>query len=249
MFSFIELYSQSLNVFYDLKLLPVHKCPMNNPLLGKRAGIVEQIIDGVENKTGKTVTVENVIKGIEKCYKTNGYYNEIKKILESEEVLRLRELRNYQMHYQSIFSRYRQNYSFMDNESSFTMDVYPKDESFQEKEYDIFLTLAELIIDKEIELVSYFIQMFTDKKMIRLGAEEQEVGVIECLDCGKRFIFPKEIIDIYKKINFLVPHETCKGRFDYKVLKKKFVHPELYNAIFFEGVDLIEKGSDEKRNG
>lgn len=243
LFSFIELYSQSLNVFYDLKMLPAHKYPMDNPLLCM--GVVEQMVDGVESKSGKTVTVDNVLKKIDDSYKSNEYYSGIKKILESDEMARLRELRNYQMHYQSIFTRCRQNYSFSENESSFSMQVLPKKNPYQEKEYAIFIKLATDIIEKEINLVIYFMQMFTDKKMIHLEDEEQEVGVIECLNCGKSFIFPQKIIDIHKKIRFLVPHENCEGRFDYEVLERKKVHPELYNAIVTETIDMFEKVTNE----
>ena len=162
LYSFLELYAQSLNAFYDLRILPVHKMPVNNPLMN--AGVIEQSLVGLEKKQWKTVSIETVMKEIQRIYKSNEYFDDIRKIVESEEVARLKELRNYQMHYQSIFGRYTQSYSFQNNESVFNMEINPKGKPFREKEYSLFLELANNIIEKEFNLTFCFLGMITDKK-------------------------------------------------------------------------------------
>ena len=237
LYSFLELYAQSLNVFYDLRILPVHKMPVNNPLMN--AGVVEQSLEGLENKQGKTVSIETVMKEIQQIYKLNEYFAVIKKIVESEDMARLKELRNYQMHYQSIFCRFTQSYSFQNNESVFNMEINPKGKPFREKEYSLFLELADNIIEKEFNLTSCFLGMITDKKMIRLDEEEKELCTIQCLKCKRRFAFPKEIIDLLKKVDFSVPHSGCVGQFDFEVIEKSNVHPELHNRIILETMKLL----------
>lgn len=239
MYSFIELYAQSINVFYDLKLLPAHKMPVSNPLT--IAGVVEQSTEGLPNNPGKTVSIENVIKEINGKYKTNEYYEEIQNIIGSSEISRLKELRNYQMHYQSVFSRYNQNYLFVDGETIFNMDINSKDKPLNEKEYDLFMKLADTVIEKEVDLVYFFMEMIADKKLIRLNDEEKELCFIQCEKCNKHFVLPEITVELFKTIGFSIPHDMCEGELNLEPIKMIKVHPERYNSFLLESLDMITK--------
>ena len=107
LYSFIELYAQCLNVYYNLDLVPIQKA-VNRSVIS-HGGIVQQTKQGLFNISGKVVSIENVIKELNKEYQANEYFEKIKEILKVDEIRRLKELRNNQLHYQPIFGRFYQS--------------------------------------------------------------------------------------------------------------------------------------------
>lgn len=241
MYSFIELYAQTLNVFYDLKLLPLHNMPANSPITVS-TGVVEQSIRPLPYKDESVVSMKKVLMLINKNYKTNEYYEEIRNILKCAEISRLKALRNYQMHYQSIFSRYTQNYSLVNGKKVFTMNVNSKDKPINEREYVLFMELAESILEKEIELIYFFAEMIVDKKLIKCGEDEEEVCIVQCECCSKQFTLPQIAIEFFKTMDYSIPHDRCEGRVSLESIRTIRIHPERWNSILLECLDMISNG-------
>ena len=107
--SFLDLYAQVLNNFYELELNPLRKDIAPNIF---SEGVVTQAINGVKDsdKKYKSVSLNTVIKKIKSKYQTNEYFDAIEKILGEDEIQSMSILRNYETHYQSIFSKYNQSY-------------------------------------------------------------------------------------------------------------------------------------------
>lgn len=247
LYSFIELYAQSLNVYYNLDLIPIRKAVNRNVLTAQNIGIVEQTKKGLSKISGKAVSIENVISELEGKYQTNEYFEEIKRILKCIEIKRLKDLRNNQLHYQSIFGRYNQSY-MPGPEALFIFDIKPNNINIDEDEYSEFLQLSEDIIQKEIKLIFYFYEMILDQKMIKKDEAEEELCIVKCKECGEELMIPEEIISLLEKFELfpVIPHgNVCKGEIDLDIIRKINVHPEHYNSKLFYLItivkDLIEK--------
>lgn len=74
--SFLDLYAQVLNNFYDLELNPLRKDIAPNIF---SEGVVTQAINGVKDsdKKYKSVSLNTVIKKIKSKYQTNEYFDAI----------------------------------------------------------------------------------------------------------------------------------------------------------------------------
>lgn len=229
LYSFIELYAQCLNAYYNLDLIPVHKAANRN-IINK--GIVEQTKAGLSNISGKVVSIEKVIKELNEKYQTNEYFEAIKKILEMDEFRRLRELRHNQLHYQPIFGRFNQCY--IPENKDFSINISPANADIDEREYHDFFSMSKRIVDGEIKLIYYFFEMIIDKKMLLKGEEEKEVCVVRCAKCKKKLLLPEEFILNMKELGAVLTfphHEECNGIVDWEILNKIKVHPEKYNGI------------------
>ncbi|MBQ6888643.1 MAG: hypothetical protein IJN54_14145 [Lachnospiraceae bacterium] len=121
------------------------------------------------------------------------------------------------------------------------MGINTKDKPLNEKEYDLFMKLADTVIEKEIEVVYFFMEMIADKKLIRLNGEEKELCVIQCEKCNKQFVLPEITVKLFKTIGYSIPHDMCKGALNLEPIKMIKVHPERYNSVLLEGLDMITK--------
>lgn len=239
LYSFIELYAQCLNVYYHLDLIPIHKA-VNRSVIS-HGGIVQQTKQGLFDISGKVVSIESVIKELNRKYQANEYFEMIKKILEVDEIRRLKELRNNQLHYQPIFGRFNQSY-MPGKEGFFTFNVSSKNADIDKEEYVEFISLSETIAREEIKLIFYFYEMVIDKKMMRKEENEGELCVIKCTKCKKELLLPEEIISYMKAFEFIptFPHNNeCDGKVDLNIIRKVNVHPEKYRSIALEAIRRI----------
>lgn len=237
LYAFIELYAQSLNVYYDLDLQPMRKKVNYDPLISD--GIVEQTKQDLSKTNGAVVSIENVINQLKKDYQENEYFIQIQEELTSDEIKRLKDLRNNQVHYQSILGRYHQSYT-PGKANCFVFDVHPN--CINKREYDEFLKLSEVIIHKEIGLIKLFYGMIFDKKMILKGQKEEELCVVKCKECGKELLIPERTIVFLKALNMLpsIKHnDGCRGVIDLTINERIKVHPEQYCSCLYELMQII----------
>lgn len=236
LYSFIELYAQCLNVYYHLDLIPIHKAVDRSVISG--GGIVEQTKQGLFDISGRVVSIESVIKELSKKYQTNEYFEIIKNILEMDEIRRLKELRNNQLHYQPVFGRFNQSY-IPGNDGFFTINISPNNADIDKKEYFEFVSLSERIINEEIKLIYYFVEMIIDKKMLLKEEKERELCVVKCMKCKRDLLLPEEIISYMKVLEVLpvFPHNNeCNGKVNLDIIRKVNVHPEKYCSIAFDAI-------------
>ena len=161
--SFIDLYSQVLNLFYRLGLKPLRK-NFSPTLLNPTTTIIDQAIDGNLKKCNKKESATSwgmVKKMISKKYdEQNDYYKSTKAILDSDsDITAMKALRNYSVHYQPLFSRFEiwsknDNIIFSVNSNNRASDQYQK-----------FVDLAYRVIEKELLVIHYFEGMYFDRKM------------------------------------------------------------------------------------
>lgn len=239
LYSFIELYAQCLNVFYNLDLIPIHKA-VNRSVIS-HGGIVQQTKQGLFDISGKVVSIEKVIKELDEKYQVNEYFEAIKKILGVDEMRRLKELRNNQLHYQPIFGRFNQSY-MPGKEGFFSFNVSPQDADIDKEEYVEFISLSETIIREEIKLIFYFDEMVIDKKMLHKEENERELCAVKCTKCKKELLLPEEIISYMKAFEFIptFPHNNeCDGKVDLNIIRKVKVHPEKYRSIALDAIRRI----------
>lgn len=241
LYSFIELYAQCLNVYYDLDLMPIHKASNENVML--YGGIVQQTKQGLIDISGKVVSIESVINELSKKFQANEYFEMIKKILEVDEIRRLKELRNNQLHYQPIFGRFNQSY-MPGKEGFFTFNVSPYNANIHKEEYAEFLSLSEKIVREEIKLIYYFYKMVTDKKMLLKEEKEKELCVVKCTKCKMDLLLPEEIISYMKVLGVFptFPHNNeCDGKVNLDIIRKINVHPEKYRSIAYDALRWISE--------
>jgi hypothetical protein len=234
--SFLDLYAQILNSFYDLELDPLR----NNitPIYGDY-GIVKQAINGVDNlKRSKPVTLKKVYQSLESNYSSNEYFDNIKEIIHSKELESLNILRNYVTHYQSIFSRYSQNYSF-DNNKPIKRIFRINGSILDKQEHDDFISLALKIINLEVDLIFNFKLMYYNKKMIKKNESTKIAYVLECPDCKRKFPVTEVIKKFYEENGKLkIEHKEIVNKKD--CLSEKYlnltnetieIHPEKFGQL------------------
>ena len=226
---FLDLYAQILNNFYDLKLVPLRKDFKPGSIKG---GIVSQALNGVGNSVGRPVSIDNVIKELETDYSSNEYFDNIKIILDSNEMRTMKILRNYVSHYQLIFSKFSNSYQFYNNgESIKKFNV--QGSSLDEQEYTLFLSLAKEVISKQIDLIYNFNKMYTDKKMIKVGERIKKVYEYKCPTCNLKI----PVTDILKyahdeELELFIAHNDCNSKECLEWINKEYeVHPEKYDFI------------------
>ena len=183
--SFLDLYAQVLNNFYDLELNPLRKDIAPNIF---SEGVVTQAINGVKDsdKKYKSVSLNTVIKKIKSKYQTNEYFDAIEKILGEDEIQSMSILRNYETHYQSIFSKYNQSYRF-DSDGSYNKIFSTNGSIYDKGEFDKFMELSQKVINLYLSLVYYFNKMLFDRKLIEHGKKRKRYTFFNAPNVQKKF--------------------------------------------------------------
>ena len=235
--SFIDLYSQSLNMFYKLGLKPLRQ--KFSIGLNPNDNVVDKIIDGkIKYYKGKSkITNWNAVKNeIERKYNLNNYYIKAKDIIDSDNIRKMKQLRNYSIHYQPLFSRFEMWY---DDEST-VFDVHPI--QYDNKEYSKFIELSHKVMNQEIKLLECFEGMFFDKKMIRKGENEKVLYEFACQHCHKGILLVanefKKIVNDRELIAYCPKCKSDSCFIDYK--KTITVHPEKYNQILLADIKKVK---------
>lgn len=250
--SFLDLYAQVLNNFYDLELNPLRK-DIAPTILSE--GVVTQAINGVKNsdKKYKSVSLNAVIKKIKRKYIINEYFEAIEEILGEEEIQTLNILRNYETHYQSIFSKYNQSYSF-DGSGLYNKSFTTNGSIYDEDEFNKFVELSKKVINLYSGLIYYFNKMLFDRKLIEQGKNPEKVYILQCPECLEKFLFTDlQRIAYDYGFNITIEHINC---FSKKYLtwtnEKMEVHPERYNQMIFNEIEETKNGKlkiyDDKGN-
>lgn len=240
--SFLDFYAQTLNNFYDLELVPLRK-EIKPSIIGD--GIVAQAIKGVGNSNNqyKPVTLTEVRKKINQDYDTNEYYEKIEKILDDSNIIAMNILRNYETHFQSIFSNISQSYSF-DGKGSSHKVIFLSGSTYKTEEFDKFTTLSENIIDLYRDLIFNFNKMVFDKKLVPKNKNQEEVFIFQCPKCLQKFNFTElQKVTINYDLKFTLNHENChSNEFLIWTGEKMMVHPEKYEQMLLNEVESTKKG-------
>ena len=236
---FLDLYAQILNNFYDLKLVPLRKDFDPGSIEG---GIVSQALIGVGNSVGSPVSIQNVIKKLEADYSSNEYFDNIKTILDSDEMTTMKILRNYVSHYQLIFSKFSNSYQFYNNGGSIKKFNF-QGSSLDEQEYTLFLSLAKEVISQQIDLIYNFNKMYTDKKMIKVGELIKKVYEYKCPTCNFKILVTDVLKFAHdKELELFIAHNDCNSKECLEWINNEYeVHPEKYDFIFVTELENIEK--------
>lgn len=236
---FLDLYAQILNNFYDLKLVPLRK-DFDPGLI--EGGIVSQALIGVGNSVGSPVSIQNVISKLETDYSSNEYFDNIKTILDSDEMTTMKILRNYVSHYQLIFSKFSNSYQFYNNGESIKKFNF-QGSSLDEREYTLFLSLAKEVISKQIDLIYNFNKMYTDKKMIKVGERIKKVYEYKCPTCNLKIPVTDALKFAHdKELELFIAHNDCNSKECLEWINNEYeVHPEKYDFIFVTELENIEK--------
>lgn len=224
--SYLDLYSQCLNNFYDLNL-----SPLNKEMAPLFESIISQALNNPNNvKKIERVTMEKVRNELSNKYIKNEYFKEIESLLDKEELKSMKILRNYVTHYQPIYANTSQYVSTKKYFKVFTINK--ADYNLESQEFDKFIDLSEKVIKVYIKLLFYLNKMVLDQKMIPIGQEKQLVYVIQKKDRENEiYALPQQYIEIFKKKfsdHYIVLEETV------------FVHPEKYEQIVIETLERID---------
>ncbi|MCC4359313.1 hypothetical protein [Limosilactobacillus reuteri] len=233
--SFIDLYAQVLNIFYGLGLKPLRH-NFSPTLLNPTTTIIDQAIDGSLEKCNKRkqVTNWNIIKQmIHKKYdEQNDYYKSTKALLDNDsDVTAMKNLRNYSVHYQPLFSRFElwsknNHIIFNVTSNNTTSDQYQK-----------FMDLAYRVIKKELLVIHYFEGMCFDQKMVPRDRENERVNIFKCDNCNSELMITDFLKSLAKealkdKCELKILCERCK---QYSTItdtgKSQIVHPEKYDHL------------------
>ena len=194
------------------------------------------------NSVGSPVSIQNVIKKLEDDYSSNEYFDNIKTILDSDEMTTMKILRNYVSHYQLIFSKFSNSYQFYNNGGSIKKFNF-QGSSLDEQEYTLFLSLAKEVISQQIDLIYNFNKMYTDKKMIKVGELIKKVYEYKCPTCN----FKIPVTDVLKfahdkELELFIAHNDCNSKECLEWINNEYeVHPEKYDFIFVTELENIEK--------
>lgn len=243
--SFLDLYAQILNSFYDLELVPLRKNITPIFDIYGDYGIVKQAINGVDNLKGsRAVTLEEVYRSLESNYSSNEYFDAIKAIIHSKELQSLKILRNYVTHYQSIFSRYSHGYSF-DNNKPIKRTFRINGSIIDKQEHNNFISLALKIIELEVDLIFNFKLMYYNKKMIKKNESTEIAYVLECPNCKQKFLVTEVIKKFYEENRKLkIKHKEIVHKKD--CLSEKYlnltnetieIHPEKFDQLLRNEID------------
>lgn len=241
--SFIDLYSQILNVFYDLNLDPLRK-NFSFSALKPATSLIDQAIDGDLKKSEreKGITSWNKVKSeISKSYnEDNIYYHQTKEILDEDKSIKaMKSLRNYSIHYQPLFSKfevwYREN-EIVGNVNSNTNN---------KEEYNKFIELSRRVIKQEVKIIYNFEGMCYDLKMMQKNETPKICYIFECPSCGAKLLIPELFVNFSQnKCKIKLFCEKCKEKTILKNTHEKVkVHPEKYNQLISyesKNIDIID---------
>ena len=238
--SFLDLYAQILNSFYDLKLIPLRKnISSAYGIFGP--GIIAQAINGVDELRGaKIVQIENVCREIELKYTTNEYYNNIRKIISSKELKAMGILRNYVTHYQSIFSEF--NCSYLSTGDTSTRRTYGyKGSGIDETEYENLISLSREVVDLIVELILNFNMMYFKRKLVKKNEDTVNIHILKCPECNKKFQITELLKKYYNSYMIKIKHEGCLSKEYLSLIDTTIeVHPERYQSMIKEEINGIE---------
>lgn len=224
--SYLDLYAQCLNNFYNLNL-----SPLNKEMAPLFESIISQALKNPNNvKKIEKVSMENVRNKLSNKYIKNVYFEEIESLLDKEELKSMKILRNYVTHYQPLYANMNQYVSTRKYFKVFTINK--ADYNLESQEIDKFIDLSEKVIKVYIKLLFYLNKMVLDEKMIPIGEEKKLVYLAKKKDGdNEKVAVPRELIEDFKKNfpeQFVFSEET------------EFVHPEKYNQILLESEILIK---------
>lgn len=222
--SFIDLYLQILNIFYDLGLKQLRKD--FNPSLNNNYGIVDQAINkNIHNNNSNVINWSKLKKKIEEKYVPNEYYIKIKKLIEyNDDIKAMKLLRNYNTHNQALFSKFRTRY----DKNQVIMEVNYEELNPQ---YDKFINLAYRVIRVEIDLIIYFENMCFYKKMLPKNTQEKNVYIFKCKKCQKQILISPSLKKLIKNKHKIYCANCKKETYLIDLKKTITVHPEKYYEI------------------
>lgn len=241
--SFIDLYAQVLNIFYRLGLKPLRN-NFSPTLLNPTTNIIDQAINGNLKKCDKQEPATSwgkVKEMIGKKYDVqNDYYEKTKAILDSNpDVTAMKNLRNYSVHYQPLFSGFEiwsknNNIVFSVNSNNRASDQYQK-----------FVELAHRVIKKELLAIHYFDGMCFDQEMVPKDRKNERVSIFRCDNCNSELMVTDYFKDFLKeKCKLKILCERCK---QYSTItdtgKSQIVHPEKYDSLLvneLNNMDVID---------
>lgn len=240
--SFLDLYAQILNSYYDLKLIPLRK-DISSAYGIFGPGIIEQAINGVDELRGaKIVQITNVCTELDLKYTTNEYFDNIKKIISSKELKAMGILRNYVTHYQSIFSEF--NYSYLSTRDTSIIRVYGfRGSGIDETEYENLISLSRKVIDLIVELILNFNMMYFKRKLVKKNENTVNIHILKCPECNRKF----QITELFKKYfnsyMIKIKHEGCLSKEYLSLIDTTIeVHPERFQSMLKEEINSIKSG-------
>ena len=226
--SFLDLYAQILNSFYDLKLIPLRK----NISSANGIGIITQAIKGVYNLHGANIVqIKKVCEVLESKYTTNEYFDNIKNIISSKELEAMSVLRNYVTHYQSIFSEF--NYSYFSTGDSSNRKTYGYIPSgIDEKEYKELISLSNKVIDLVVELILNFNMMYYKRKLVKKNEDTVNIHILKCPGCSEEFQITEDLKNLYDRYMIIIKHKGCFSKECLSLIDTTTeVHPERVQSM------------------
>ena len=186
---------------------------------------------------GQMEFYETLWEGMPSVYKD---YEKTKAILDSNpDVTAMKNLRNYSVHYQPLFSRFEiwsknNNIVFSVNSNNRASDQYQK-----------FVELAHRVIKKELLAIHYFDGMCFDQKMVPKDRKNERVSIFRCDNCNSELMVTDYFKDFLKeKCKLKILCERCK---QYSTItdtgKSQIVHPEKYDSLLvneLNNMDVID---------
>ena len=168
----------------------------------------------------------------------------IEEILGKSEIRSMNILRNYETHYQSIFSKYNQSYSF--DGSGLYKKVFSINGSiYNVDEFNKFVELSQKVINLYSKLVYYFNRMLFDRKLIEKGKKPEETYILQCPECSKKFLFTESQKLTYEHdLNVTIDHKNCSSKKYLTWTNEKIeVHPEKYNQMIIGELEDMKEGN------
>lgn len=235
--SFLDLYAQILNSFYDLKLIPLRKDISS----ANGIGIITQAINGVYNLNGADIVqIKKVCKKLESEYTTNEYFDNIKKIISSKELEAMSVLRNYVTHYQSIFSEFNHSYFSTGDSSNRRTYVYIPS-GIDEEEYKKLISLSDKVIDLVVELILNFNMMYYKRKLVKKKENTVNIHILMCPECSRELQITEDLKNLYDRNMIKIKHEGCLSKEYLSLIDTTIeVHPERYQSMIKEEINGIE---------
>lgn len=237
--SFIDLYAQILNSFYDLKLIPLRKDISPAYEISGR-GIITQAINGVGNLGGAgIVQIKKVCTELELKYTTNEYFDNIKEIISSEELKAMSVLRNYVTHYQPIFSEFNYSYSSRDTSNVWTYGYTHS--GIDETEYRELISLSSKVINLVVELILNFNMMYFKRKLVKKNEDTVNIHILKCPECNRKFQITENFKDYYDSNMIKINHEGCLSEECLSLIDTTIeVHPEKFQSMVEQELNSIK---------
>lgn len=175
----------------------------------------------------------------------NDYYKSTQKILDSDtDITAMKNLRNYSVHYQPLFSRFEiwsENNNIMVSVGS---------NSRASDQYQKFLDLAYRVIKKELLIIHYFEGMCFDQKMVPKNRNNEQVSIFKCNNCGSELMisdYSKAFLKEKCKLKFFC--ERCKqSSIITDTGKTQIVHPERFDRLLINEYNNMEIIDSNGRN-